>query len=835
MSDVASVNVVGSDEVKVDVDINGTPISFTVDTASSVSIVSDETYTKHFKSVLLRDSKAKLRGYTGHSIELVGEITVIAKYNGQEFQLPLLVAEGKRTSLFGRNWMERIRLNWEEILHIERKGGNSLERLLKQYKTVFADGYGEMTPFKAHITLKDDVAPIFHKARPVPYSLREKVDKELDKQVGAGILKKVERSEWASPVVIVPKPDGSVRICSDYKVSINKVVEDTPYPLPTADDIFSTLAGGQAFTKIDLSNAFNQLKVDESSSQYLTINTTKGLFQPTRLPYGIKTAPLMFQNVMDQVLHGIPGVCCYIDDILITANFEAEHLQRLETVLQRFESHGIRAKHAKCSFLMSEVDYLGHKIDAIGIHPLADRVESIMNAKVPENVTELRQLLGLINYYGKFLNQLSTTLAPLHSLLRADAEWKWTTDCDAAVKTVKEQLTGDQLLIHYDPNKPLVLSCDASAYGVGAVLSHMMPDGSERPIAFSSRTLTKSERNYAQLEKEAMSIIFGVKKFHKYIYGRKFSLLTDHKALTTIFGPRKGVPTLAALRLQRWSLILMAYDYDITYRRSEEHSNADFLSRAPTNVATENLELDVNYFTYTNDLPITAKEVGSATMKDPVLSRVKDFVMHGWPGKVDANLEPYHRRRDELSVDQNCVLWGLRVIIPERHQSALLQQLHEDHFGIVRTKAIARNYFWFPGFDKSIEHMINACPTCQTVQHDPVKSPLVPWKYPSHPWSRVHADFAMFINMNYLVVVDSFSKWFEVVPMKSTTASRTVEELRKLFAQHGLPEELVSDNGPQFIASEFEVFMRSNGVKHTKCAPYHPASNGQVEREWYRS
>ena len=217
-------------------------------------------------------------------------------------------------------------------------------------------------------------------------------------------------------------------------------------------------------------------------------------------------------------------------------------------------------------------------------------------------------------------------------------------------------------------------------------------------------------------------------------------------------------------------------------------------------------------------------------MKDPVLSRVKDFVMHGWPGKVDANLEPYYRRRDELSVDQNCVLWGLRVIIPERHQSALLQQLHEDHFGIVRTKAIARNYFWFPGIDKSIEDMISACPTCQTVQHDPVKSPLIPWKYPSHPWSRVHADFAMFRNMNYLVVVDSFSKWFEVVPMKSATASRTVEELRKLFAQHGLPEELVSDNGPQFIASEFEEFMRSNGVKHTKCAPYHPASNGHVER-----
>ena len=152
----------------------------------------------------------------------------------------------------------------------------------------------------------------------------------------------------------------------------------------------------------------------------------------------------------------------------------------------------------------------------------------------------------------------------------------------------------------------------------------------------------------------------------------------------------------------------MAYDYDITYRRSEDHSNADFLSKAPTNVATENLELDVNYFTNTNDLPITAKEIGSATMKYPVLSWVKDFVIHGWPGKVDANLEPYHRRRDEWSVDQNCVLCGMRVIIPERHQSALLQHLHEYHFGIARTKAIARDYFWFPGIDKWIEHMIGA-------------------------------------------------------------------------------------------------------------------------------
>ena len=422
LSTIENVNLVGREELKVEIDVDGTPILFTVDTASSVSIISEETYRKHFNKVKLKVSQARLRGYTGHVVEILGEMTVLTNYKGQTCKLPLLVAQGKRTSLFGRNWMQDIRLDWSEILHIETKH-TQLQPLLDKYKHVFSSEYGEIKKFKAHVTLKDNAYPIFHKARPVPYALREKVDQELDKQVACGILRKVESSEWASPVVIVPKPNGKIRICIDYKVSINNVVEDTPYPLPTTEDIFATLAGGQKFTKIDLSNAFQQLKVDETSMKYLTINTTKGLFQPTRLPYGIKTAPLIFQNVMDQVLHNIPGVCCYIDDILITADCEAEHLERLEAVLDRLSTHGIRAQLAKCSFLSPEVEYLGHKIDATGIHTIPDRVEAIKKAKTPENVKELRQFLGVVNYYGRFLKQLSTTLAPLNNLLRANIDW----------------------------------------------------------------------------------------------------------------------------------------------------------------------------------------------------------------------------------------------------------------------------------------------------------------------------------------------------------------------------------------------------------------------------
>ena len=260
----------------------------------------------------------------------------------------------------------------------------------------------------------------FHKARPVPYALAEKVKGELDRLEKNGVLRKIENSEYASPIVIVPKADGTLRICGDYKVSINKDIADFEYHLPTAEEIFATLAGGNKFTKIDLSQAYAQVKVAESSKKFLTINTIQGLYEVQRLPYGIKTAPHIFQAMMDRVLQGIPGVCCYIDDIICTAPTDAEHLQRLEEILRRLEKHGIRAKKEKCSFMSESVVYLGHIIDKKGKHPHPSKVKSIKESKAPKNVSELRSFLGIVNYYGQYIRNLSTVLAPLNELLRKE-------------------------------------------------------------------------------------------------------------------------------------------------------------------------------------------------------------------------------------------------------------------------------------------------------------------------------------------------------------------------------------------------------------------------------
>lgn len=276
-------------------------------------------------------------------------------------------------------------------------------------------------------------------------------------------MQKVDHSDWASPVVVVPKKDGRLRLCVDYKVSVNKFLQVDQYPLPRPDDLFATLAGGKKFTKLDLAQAYLQLRVSEESKKYLTVNTHRGLYQHTRLPFGIASAPALFQKVMDSILQGIPHVICYIDDILVTGRDNDEHLNNLSKVLSRLQKFGIRVKKEKCYFMQSAVEFLGHRIDAQGIHATSEKIAAINRAPAPRNVTELRSLLGLINYYGKFIPNLSTLLHPLNSLLQRGQKWNWSAECGEAFNRAKEVLTSSRVLVHYDPSLPIKLAADASA------------------------------------------------------------------------------------------------------------------------------------------------------------------------------------------------------------------------------------------------------------------------------------------------------------------------------------------------------------------------------------
>ena len=812
-------------------EVNSKPLTMEVDTGAVVSLISHSTQKKQFPTAVLTKPRLKLRTYTFQPLALAGQMSVRVKYGEYDGNLTLYVVEGSGPSLLGRNWLGKIRLDWSSIQAVQiTEPHPKLARVLERHSAVFKETPGRMTKHTASLLLQPGTRPIFRRPHAMPFAMKAKVGKELDKLEEQGIIQKVYHASWAAPIVVVHKKDGRIRICGNYKLTINPYLDVDQYPLPRPEDLMTCLTGGKQFSKLDLRSAYQQMPLEEESANMVTINTHQGLYRYTKLPFGVSSAPAIFQRTMDSILQGLPRVICYLDEILITGVSEGEHLENLEEVLRRLEEHGLTLHRAKCAFLKDSVEYLGQVVDAHGVHTSPRKVQAVKDAPPPKNVHELRSTLGMINYYRKFIPNLSALLEPLYRLLREGVLYQWTNGCELAFGKVKACLIKAPVLAHYDPDQPLVLAADASAYGLGAVLSHTQIDG---PVTFASRTLTTSEQNYSQIEKEALSLVFGVCKFHQYIYGRRFTLMTDHQPLLAIFGPKRGMPTLAAARMQRWALILSTYTYDIVYRSTKQHANADGLSRLPLPITEGSADAGATQaiIEQIEALPVNAGEVAKASRQDPELSQVIRYERQGWPAVVPTALKPFRQRQGELTTEGSCLLWGGRVVIPQVLRPRVMEELHCGHPGVVRMKQMARSHAWWPGMDHDIETAVRACEACQSGSKAPPTAPLHSWTWPEKPWERIHIDYLGPVEGKMmLVAVDSHSKWPEVIIVNSTTSAKTVAVLREMFARNGLPLQLVSDNGPQFCSEEFQQFMATNGIKHTRTAPYHPASNGQAER-----
>uniref|UniRef100_A0A3B3TFN7 Gypsy retrotransposon integrase-like protein 1 n=1 Tax=Paramormyrops kingsleyae TaxID=1676925 RepID=A0A3B3TFN7_9TELE len=811
-----------------------------IDTGAAISIISEAVYKKTFAHVPLEGSNVTLKTYTGQAIPVKGQFTVRVTYGDQSADLPLVVVQGNGPSLCGRNWLKKIKLDWKTIKRVSQNAKmpapKALSEVLERYSHVFQDELGTLKDIRAVISVKPNAIPKFHKARPLPFAMKARVERELERLEKENIISPIKHSEWAAPVVPVVKRDGTIRLCGDYKVTVNQATNADVYPLPRIEEVLATLSGGKLFSKIDLASAYQQVLLDEDSKKYTTINTQKGLFVYNRLCFGVNSAVSIFQRIMENLMKNL-NVVVYLDDLLVMGKDEAQHLKNLDNVLRRLQKHGLRVKKSKCEFGKTQVEYLGHVLDGKGVYPSKDKVRAIHEAPAPTDVKELRAFLGLVNYYGRFVPRQSTVLSPLYRLLKEQTTWKWGKPEQDSFNKCKELLTSDKVLVHYDPNLPLTLACDASAYGIGAVIQHTAPNGEERPIAYASRTLSPAEKKYSQIEKEALSLVYGVKKFHQYLWGRQFNLVTDHRPLLTLFGENKGLPTMAAARIQRWAIILSAYDYHIVYQQSGKHGNADGLSRVPlsetTDAGTETMSayIDALICEHLEGVPLTAKQIARATRKDKELSRLYRYIMEGWPREIPDEMKVYHRKRDELSVEQGCVLWGTRVVTPMRLRTAVLREIHGGHPGIVRMKSNARQYVWWPSIDSHIEKVCKECETCQLEQHMPRSAPLHPWEFPGDVWKRLHIDFAgPFLGGMFMVVVDAFSKWLEVYRMAHATSTATITRLKRLFAAYGVPEQIVTDNATTFMSDEFQQFVRRNGILHTTGAPRHPARNGLAER-----
>uniref|UniRef100_A0A5S6QHL3 Reverse transcriptase domain-containing protein n=1 Tax=Trichuris muris TaxID=70415 RepID=A0A5S6QHL3_TRIMR len=476
---------------------------------------------------------------------------------------------------------------------------------------VFDDDTNAYSGPPVSIELEKNATPKFLKCRPVPFAIRSKLNDALENLVKQGILKPVRYSKWATPIVPVLKRNGELRICGDYRSTVN---------LATKKDY-----------KLDLSQAYQQLKVDEQTAELLTLNTPKGLLQMTRLPFGIDVAPSIFQRFMDTCLAGLDGVKAYLDDVLIMGRSEAEHRERVKAVLERLDKAGVRLKRDKCFFGVDEVEYLGFRIDKQGLHPTAEKVEAIQKAPNPRSKTELQAFLGLLNFYSSFIPGKADVLEPLHRLLDTKTAFTWKKTHEQAFKRAKEVLQSSSVLIHYDPKMKLTVTCDASPCGVGAVLSQTQSEGKEAPVAYASRTLSKTERNYAQIDKEALAIIYAVKKFHQYLYGRFFTIVTDHKPLLGLLHPHKALPQVMSPRMLRWSLMLAAYNYELLYRPGARLANADGLSRWPMPSADREIPPPGDILLLETDVetPVDARTIERLTRHDRTLARVLHWALYG--------------------------------------------------------------------------------------------------------------------------------------------------------------------------------------------------------------
>ena len=465
---------------------NGIDMQYQWDTGSTCSMVGEEGY-RRLGFPRCHPMTTSLMAYGGKPLKVKGQCFVDVKIGEQvRTKLPLIVVNEKGSNLLGLDWSNSFGLTSRgtsalldipniqyparpEFLHSNVVQEPKLLTLQQKYNDVFEDKLGKCTKTKVSIHLKDDTKPIFCNARPIPFAVKQKVQDEIDRLVDLGVLQKINYSDWAAPIVVVNKPNGKVRLCGDFK-ALNRRINVDQHPIPTLDVLLEKLQGGQFYSKIDLADAYLQLELDEDAKKLCVINTPFGLYQYHRMCFGVASSPAQFQRLMDTMISGLPGVAAYLDDLIITGSTETEHWENLERLIQKLSEYGLRVKLDKSVFFQSSVEYLGYIIDKNGKRPSKLSVEAIKNLKRPENVSEIQAFLGKINYYRCFVKNLAEVAQPLYELLKKNCVFKWTSDCESAFQTLKNEVINATQLSHFNPEKPLILATDASNRGIGAVL-----------------------------------------------------------------------------------------------------------------------------------------------------------------------------------------------------------------------------------------------------------------------------------------------------------------------------------------------------------------------------
>ena len=828
-------DVPSNDEWIVPITVNNSVIQMKVDTGSPVNLLPEGFFKCLRNKPRLHPVKMSIKSYMGENIPCVGKCVLNVETNaGNIIQLMFIVVrrDVKRQPILGLPACEKLRLIARShdvgSLKIESSG---YEQVKVEYSDVF-QGLG-LIPGEVSINIDTDVKPVVHAVRKVPFGLQEKLKKELCRMENLGVIERIDQpTDWVSSLVIVEKRNGSLRICLDPR-DLNRAIKREHFSLPTREQIMAQFAGAAIFSKLDASQGFWQLKLSNESSDLCTFNTPFGRYRFLRLPFGVSCAPEIYHKRIHMMFEHIQGVDTSMDDIIVWGSTQEEHDQRLKEVLDIARRNNLKLNRDKCEFGVKELTFLGDVLSIEGCKPDPIKTSAIINMPRPENKKDIQRFLGMINYLGKFIGDLSTITAPLRELVEEKHEFVWAKPQEDAFVHLKSILAGETVLAFFDPRKPTKISADASQFGLGAVLLQE-GEGLWKPVAYASRALSDAEKRYAQIEKELLAIVFACERFYQFIYGQKFVAETDHKPLISIM--RKSLND-CPMRIQRLLLRLQKYDVELVYTPGKLMYTADTLSRAVDPSFKPDQQTSVEAFV---DMIVEAIAVSPEKMavirdesaRDKSLSVLKSVVLNGWPdvkSNCPVEVHEYWNCRSELSVVDGILFKGSRVIIPRALRKMMLNKIHEGHLGEEKCKKRAREVLYWPNMNSDISAVVSSCSICLHFRDNQPQESLNPHPVETRPYSKVGVDICEYAGKSYLVIVDYYSSYPEIALLTRINSSAVIDALKSCFARHGIPETVFSDNATQFSSREFADFATDWEFTHETSSPHFPQSNGKAE------
>lgn len=771
--------------------------------------------------VVTRDEEplpVRVTNLTLKEIRLPKNKVVGALVDVEEFQLVASVDKVGESKVTDEDLLHMF-----DLSHIEGRERGMVTAMIVENKSIFSTDKTDLGRCEAikHRIYTGDATPVYRRAYRIPFARREEMEKQVDSLLEADIIQH-STSPWGAPALLVEKPDGSYRFVVDYR-DLNKVTRIDPYPLPNVQETLAQLGNAKYFTVVDMASGYWQIEMEPRDREKTAFNTPSGHYEWNRMPMGLVNSAAIWQRTADVILAGLLGKLChvYLDDIIIYSGTFEDHLRDLGEVFSRVRAAGLKLKPSKCQFLKSEVKYLGHIVSAAGVRPDPAKVECVKEFPAPKNKTEVRQFLGLLSYYRRHIPSFAEVAKPL-TRLTSKSPFAWDLGAEAAFGQLKTRLVEAPILRFPDFSKPFTLTTDASKCAIGAVLSQVH-DGNEHPVAYASRQLNTAEQKYGATEQECLAVVWAVRHFRCYLYGRKFKIVTDCQPLKWLMNVRDP-----SSRLARWNLLLQEYNFDIVHRPGKRNQNADALSRV--------VVAGVNSFVPSPDEAQFREEQGKDQTLQITIGNCKSAPDSAHAGYYldDAGLLR-HRRKSVAGVG--------KIVVPRSMVEELMQVHHDSpcagHLGVRKTLLrLKRRYFWL-GMKAAVAKYCRECESCILRKIPKGRKQAPPQIFPDvyEPFQRTAMDIvgplpcATSGNRYILVFVDHLTRFAEAFALPDQKA----ETVAKVFAEsivlrHGVPRQLLTDQGANFTGKLMRELCDVLRVKRLRTTAYHPECNGAVER-----